>query len=709
MAGAPKTSAALPPLRSELTLLDGSPSITGEPTWLIHDPLQHRYIQIDEATHLVLALWRDCRTADELLARVEATGRIAGDQSSIKHFIDFAVRNKLVDVQEQGSWKALHGESERGARSPLSWLAHNYLFFKIPMWQPQAFLERTLAQVRVVASRGFVGLVVVLGLLGLYLVSRQWDAFLSTFQFVFTWEGVLTTLLAIALVKVLHEMGHAYSAVHYGCRVPTMGLAFMLMAPLLYTDVTDAWRLRIRSQRLYIAAAGILVELGVACVCLFAWAFLPDGALRSVVFILAAVSLFTSLIINLNPLMRFDGYYLLADWLGVENLQDRSFEVARWDLREKLFRLGLPCPEQLPDRYVRTLLIYAWCVWIYRLVLFVGIALIVYNYFFKVLGIVLFCLEIGYFIARPLWSELKVWYAMRRAIRASRRSWTTASVVTVLVLAAIIPWSTRVEIPAVLEPEAQARIYPPRSARIDSVHVSHGQTVEAGALLVSLANPDLEKEIGVSQIKLRLARMQHARRMADAIDREASMELESTIASLVDRIEGFEREKQELEIRAPFSGRVAEINPDLHAGRWIGVKDMLAVVVDERRWIARGYVVEADLWRVSVGHRGVFVPEQPERRSFDAAITDISVGGAGQIEILDLASTYGGRIAVNPDEKRRLAPVLAQYPVRVSIRADAGFPEFVERGVVIVGGQPESFISRFMRKSLTVLLRESGF
>ena len=699
----------LPSLRRELTLLEGSPSVTGEPRWLIHDPLQHRYIQIDEVTHLVLAVWSQCRTVDELLERVEASGRFAGDQASIGKFIEFVQRHKLTDPQAEGTWKTLAAENARSTRSPFSWLAHNYLFFKVPLWQPQAFLERTLPLARIAMARWFIGLVAGIGCLGLYLVSRQWDAFASTFQFVFTWEGALTTIVALAIVKVLHEMGHAYSAVYYGCRVPTMGLAFMLMAPLLYTDVTDAWRLREHRQRLVIAAAGVLVELGVACICLFAWAVLPDGPLRSVAFVLAATSLLTSLFINLNPLMRFDGYYLLADWLGIENLQDRSIDVARWDLRERLFRLRAACPEQLPARYVRTLLVYAWCVWLYRLFLFIGIALIVYNYFFKALGILLFCLEIGYFIARPLWSELKIWYALRASIYASRRSGLTVGVAAALILVCIIPWSTRVEIPAVLEPESLMRIFPPRAARIVSVHVTHGQSVEAGAVLVTLSSPDIGKEIDVSLIKLRLARMQHARRIADATDREASLELESTVASLNNRIEGLEREQQELVIRAPFSGRIAEINPDLHPDRWISVKDMLAVVVDTRRWVARGYVAEESLWRVAKGLNGTFVPEQPQRPNMDASIVDISVGAVGQIEILDLASIHGGRIAVVPDEKRRLVPISAQYPVYAKVETRGRLPELIERGVMVVEGQSESFASRVARRSLSVLVRESGF
>jgi putative peptide zinc metalloprotease protein len=705
-AGQPKP---LPRLRAELALLEGAPTVTREPTWLVHDPLQHRFIQIDKPTYLILSAWSQCRTVDELVERLAATGDVSANASDLAGLIDFAVRNKLTDASGPGTWKAHAKEREGRPHSPLTWLAHNYLFFRLPLWQPQTFLEASLPVVRSIITRQMILVLAIMGSVGLYLVSRQWDAFMTTLQSYFSWEGAVATVFALAFIKILHELGHAFAAVYFGCRVPTMGIAFMMMAPMLYTDVTDAWRLRNRKHRLLISGAGIMVELGVAALCLLLWAVLPDGPLRSVTFILATTSLVTSLLINLNPLMRFDGYYLLSAWLGIENLQDRSFEVARWKLREWLFGLGKPCPEDLSPAHRRVMLIYAVSTWIYRLGLFIGIALVVYHYFFKVLGIILFCFEIGYFVIRPLYSEIKVWYALREKIRVTRRTSITAAMFGAAALAMVVPWSTHVEVPAVLEPESLARVYPVRPARIATLHVKQGQQIEAGAPLVTLTSPDLEQDLDLTRIKLRLARMQHARRIADPIDREASLELESTVQSLSTKIEGLLREQEELIVRSPLKGRVAEVNPELHRDRWVGTKDMLALVVGEGRWIARGLVSESDLWRIDIGQRGVFVPEIFQRPSAGVEVTEISIGGMSQLDILDLSSTYGGRVSVAADERRRLIPTTSQYPLRLSVAGDGRSMELISRGVAVVAGRAESLLARAWRKSAAVLLQESGF
>lgn len=699
---------ALPALRSELTLIKGAPTATGEATWLIHDPLQNRFIQIDRPAYEVFSYWADCRTIPELLAKVQAHGTIEIDQEDISGLVQFANRNKLTDQAGSGAWKSLLNEQQVRSRSPLEWAAHNYIFFRIPLVRPQRFLDRTLPTARLLGTPLAHAILVFMAFFGLYLTSRQWDAFGATFQHVFTWEGATLVGLAIVAVKIAHELGHAYCAAHYGCRVPTMGIAFMLMAPILYTDVTDAWRLTERRKRLMITAGGILVEFGIAAIALFAWAFIADGPMRSVAFTLAVVSLATSLFINLNPLMRFDGYYLLSDWLGIDNLQPRSFEITRWKLREWLFGFGLPCPEELSRRHRTIMVAYGWAVWIYRLALFIGIALIVYHFFFKVLGIALFLFEIGYFIARPIWGELKVWYKMKDAIRRSRRTYISAGTLATCLIAGLVPWSTRVEIPAILEPRKIARVYPAKPARVASIHVRQGQLVTAGTPLVSLESPHIERDIQLARTKLRLARMQHARRLANAPDREATLELESKIASLHSRIQGLKKEREEFITRAPITGTIKELNPALHIGRWLGAKHMIAMIASPKSMVVRGYVTEADLWRIEPGARGRFIPDALQRPSIDVTVDELGIGAASKIDIKDLASTFGGRIAVHPSEKT-LVPVSAQYGVRMTVGSDLIRPELVSRGIAVISGRRESILASAWKNTIAVLLRESGF
>ena len=708
----------LPTLRPELQLMRGSAAGNGAPTWLIFDPLQNRFTQIDGTAFRLLKLWPRQGSLPAVLAAAAAE-EIDVDENELNRLVLFLQQNGLTVEPPQGGWRYFHTQRAGRHRSLLSTLIHNYLFFRIPLWRPHNFLTRTLFLAAPLGSPMARNIFLLLGLAGLYLVSRQWDAYLGTFQAFFTWEGALIMMAALLVVKAAHELGHAYTARHYGCHVPTMGVAFMLLAPLLYTDVTDAWRLRDRWRRLQIDSAGIKVELAIAAIALFLWPFLPDGPLRSIAFVLSAVSLATSLFINLNPFMKFDGYYLLSEFLGIENLQPRAFELGRWKLREVLFGLGIPCPEDLPKWLAGVLILYAYATWIYRVLLFLGIALIVYHYFFKVLGVALFTVEIVFFVLRPIWSELKVWMKMRNQIATSGRSAVTALLVLVSIAALFVPWSSRVEIPAVLQMAEMQHVHAARPARIAALHVRHGQWVEAGQSLLTLVSGDMDQALLLARTRLRLARLRYSRRAASSGDRERSLILEQEITALVEKIKGLKRERAELDIKAPISGRIVRLNPLLHDGRWIGSAELVAVIGNRGGQIVRGYVSEESMWRISPGATGRFIPEHPSRPTLDVTLSDIGVGAAAAIDVPDLASTHSGRIAVQFDERnKRLVPAAAQYPVVLRTETTAAAPgsrpasdsqwELAVRGVVQVEGRPESLAARIWRQVLKVLVRESG-
>jgi putative peptide zinc metalloprotease protein len=181
-----------------------------------------------------------------------------------------------------------------------TWLLHNYLFLRIPLLRPDSALKKALPWVSLTFNRQFILLLLVLASLAIYLVAEQWTQFSHSFSYIFTAEGMLITALMLSLSKVIHELGHAFTAKHFGCRVPTMGIAFMMGAPMLWTDVTDAWRLPNRLQRLSIDAAGMIAELTLAVFATLLWMVLPDGAVRSGVYLLASTAWILTLVVNLN-------------------------------------------------------------------------------------------------------------------------------------------------------------------------------------------------------------------------------------------------------------------------------------------------------------------------------------------------------------------------------------------------------------------------
>ncbi|GJD31109.1 hypothetical protein PMNALOAF_2362 [Methylobacterium adhaesivum] len=698
-------------LREDLRIERGAVPGDGGPTpWLLYDPLAHRFYEIDGTGLAFLKAWRTGLTPTELAqAAGKALGRAVAP-AEVAGFRGFCEANGLV--AHRGGWQGLARQAAARKQGGGAWLMHNYLFVRIPLVRPQAFLDRTLPLARRLADRRSLIAVALAGLLGLYLAMQQWDAFRATFLQFLTPEGVIGYLAALVTVKALHELGHAYVATHYGCRVPSMGVAFMVLMPVLYTDTTDAWRLRDRRQRVAIDGAGVAVELAVAAVATLAWSFLPEGTPRSIAFFLATTSWVMSVAINLSPLMRFDGYYIAVDLFGVPNLQPRAFAVTTWALRETLFELGDPCPETWSPRRRAAVIAYGVAVWIYRLVVFTGIAVMVYTLAFKILGLVLFAVEIGVFVLRPIYRETKFWWVNRARISSGERTRFTVAALGVVLALLVLPVSGRVEIPAIAEPERTERLTAVEPARVETVEVEAGASVNAGQVLIRLHSPRLVHELNTARIRLALVEARQDRRAADAQDRAGGLVLDGERNAKREAVQGLERRHDELVIRAAFDGVVAEIEPDLQPGRWVSRGEELGTLVSNGRRQVRGLVPEDAMARLYAGAPGTFVPDDLTTGSIPVVVSSVSSAAVATVEIPSLVSTLGGPVAVREEKNVGLVPVEAQYTVVMNRPEDelrlSGTPAVV-RGVVAVSGHRESVAAHAFRRVVAVLVRESGF
>ena len=549
-------------------------------------------------------------------------------------------------------------------------------------------------------------------------MSRQWATFLGTFPAFLSLDGALVYALALVGTKTVHELAHAFTAARHGCRVSSIGLALMVMVPMPYCDVTDSWRLPDRRQRMAIDAAGLLAEMTLAIYAALAWVLLSDGALRSAAFLVATASLASSLALNLNPMMRFDGYLLLADALAVPNLQARAFALGRWRLREGLFDLGAPKPDSFGPMKERLVLAYAATVIAYRAVVYAGIALLVYHAVFKLLGIVLFAVEVGWFLILPVAREVRVWWHLRDELAASPRSRLTALAGAVLVGLALFPFRTRVAIPALVEPAAYARLFPVTPGVVRSVSVRVGERVAAGQLLVTLASPQNERDTRLARIRLALVEAKLARGASVAADRAESLSLEGERKLLSDRLEGLERERRELVLRSPIAGTVRDLDPDLDAGRWVGRDAQLALITAPGAAVARGYLADGEADALVAGAAGTFYADSFFTGAAAATVTDIGQAAAARLDIPTLSSLDGGPVAGRPApdhpgadhgaaQDRGATPDHAVFPVRFALAT--GAPRVVTRGAVLVEGDRASLAGAILRQLARVLIRESGF
>ena len=714
MAGA--LSAALPELRQELALHRGPRLRDGQPSWTLHDPVRNQFFQLDWLSFEILAHWT-LGSAEQIAAAIADQTTLQAEAEDVTALLGFLQHHELVHQPGAHQAAAMARRASASRPGAMRWLLHNYLFFRIPLLRPDALLGWLQRQLGFVFGAGFAWASALALLVGGALVYRHWALFHHSLVDTISPSGLVHYAITLMGVKLLHEFGHGLVAKRHGCRVPTMGLAFMVLWPMPYTDTNEAWQLVDRWQRLQIAAAGVATELIVAVWATLAWGLLPDGDLRSAAFLLATTTWVSTLLVNCSPFMRFDGYFVLSDFLEMPNLHARAFALARWRLREALFQLGEEPPETFAPWRARGLQLFAYAVWVYRLALFLGIAALVYSFFIKLVGILLFVVEILWFVLMPIATELKVWRQLWPRIKDRRRTWLTATAALAAIGLAAIPLPGHLNAAGLLQTRQAQVIYASAAGRIERLQVADGAFVHAGQTLLSFSAEQIEQQLQSAR-----SRVQRYSAEADAgamrSELRAGLQIaQAQLSTAQATRRGLEARLHERAPTAPADGQLRWRDPDLRAGDWVAAREPIATLLSPRTWQVEAYLSEAEIARIAPGSQARFYPDGRFGAPLSLTVASISHDASHVLPHSELASAMGGTVAVREVEGR-LVPEQAVYRVNLLAAPQAATQAATQaaalagqtwRGRVVVEAAPQSLAERVAQAALALWWREAGW
>lgn len=700
-AAAPAPPTPCPPLREDLRLHESTPDRDGSPAWAIQDPVNNRFYRIGWFEYECLLRWpgNPARIASEITRDTP----LAADAELVAAFGQFLERNHLTRPTAQGLQRLQQQLNAPGWRHWKWWL-HHYLFVRVPLVRPDHLLSRMLPWVAPLFTRTALLLLLFATGMGLLMVMRQWDVFTHSVMDLISPSGLVGFLLALILSKTLHELGHALVATRYGLRVAHMGVAFVVLWPMLYTDTGESWRLRSHRQRLAISVAGIAVELAIAGLATLAWALLDDGALRQAMLYLATTAWILSLALNASPFMRFDGYFILSDILDFPNLHERAGAMARTCLRRRLLGLPDPYPEPIRQPARRALVLFAFVTWLYRLTVFLAIAWAVYTFFFKLLGIFLLVVEIAWFIVRPIWSEVTVWKERWPDVRRTRRYLLTGLGLLALGLLAM-PWEFDVRAPGAAHAQRQQFVYAPLASRLDALHAPG--PLAQGAVLARFSAPDLDAQRLRTQASIQALEQRLNGLMADDAGMTQRQAILNRLAEQHAELHAIDAEAQRLHVAAEFDGQWLDVAQDLPPGSWVDVRTPLGVLHDPRSWVVDAYVEQRDVERIQPGAQARFYPHGTGN-SLPASVLFIDPARSTRLANAMLDGQHGGPIATQTGGHAAGMPLDTLYRVRLQL--DAPPPAARETpGRAHIDGTRQSLLWEGGKWLLSVLIRESGF
>ena len=561
--------------RQDLTVV--RMAFKGEAGYVVKDPVALKYHRLRPEQYELLTNLDGELTLEQARDRLRrAFPTLALRLQDVQGLVTDLHKKGLVHGRRPGQARGL-AQRHREEKSKKFWAAlRNILYFRLPGFDPEGILTAGLPFVRWMFRPWAVALTcafVVAGWVTLLIQFEQFTRELPSADQFFGWPNLLYIWLLIGGAKILHEFGHGFSCKYFGGECHEIGVMLLVFSPCMYCDVSDSWLLKNKWKRIAIGGAGMYVEVVLSAIAIFIWTFSNDPFVRGLCTNLFFVTAFSTVIFNMNPLLRFDGYYMMSDLLEIPNLRGKADRLlsdtfGHWCLGIK------PKPDPfLPERGRHWFVLYAVCAAAYRWIILFAITLFLYTvlkpYGLQSLGATMAAISVGGILFTVGKTVVQKLNAPRKERLSKPRMLISLGLLGLVIAGALsIPLPLYTEAPFLAEPADGATVYVVEPGRIREIHVRPGDHVAAGDPLATLESDELIDELDRldDALKVQEARADAAFAANDPIARELSEKQADTLRT---RRDDLEERLADLVLRAPNAGVVVPppARPDRGANR----------------------------------------------------------------------------------------------------------------------------------------------
>ena len=587
----------LPVARADLMI---SPQLyLGKIVYVVKDPVSLSYFRLQPPEHMVLCNLDGRNTATQLAQMVN--GAFPDHETTPEDVMTFVRMLQAGGLllgrgETYGAWLRQTRATRRRKRGIAT--AMNFIFIKIPVLDPDGLLDWMYSYAKLLMNP--VTMVLSLLFMAASMVALAWNfgAVENLAMPILSWQNGLLLVAVGLVVKVIHEFGHGLAAKHRGLEVHETGVMLMVFLPMFYIDVSDAWILPRRRERLWITAGGVFIEFMFASAAVWVWLFTEPGLVNQIAFNVMLAASVTTLLFNANPLLRYDGYYFLMDWLQIPNLRTKANQFTAYLAKKYLLGMkDLHPPREAATRPI-FMPIYAVSSSIYRWLITFGIVLLVYHLLdpagLENLGVVLAAFVIFTSIVLPAFKTMRfIWSQQAKTFRRLAASAGALGALAAVAWAvSLTPVQESVQRPGVVLAADRQPLYAAADSWIEEIFVRSGQPIEAGQPILRLNDENLRDELAALRLQRRQVELQIANARRDQrIDNVLTGA--TALSRLDERIARWEKRLGEMVVRAPFSGRFhlparsLEDSLGMHVkereqlGMMIGVQPRLKLVIPQ--------------------------------------------------------------------------------------------------------------------------------
>lgn len=677
--------------------------------YVLQDHASQRYHRFSPAAYFLIGLMDGRRTVQEIWEI--ASARLGDDATTQDEVIQLLTQLHGADVLQcdvPPDTAELLLRYDRQRRHKWQSQLLSPLFWRFPLFDPERLLQRLLPLVRPFFGKAGALLWLVMVGTAIMLAAMHWpDLTEDAVDRVLAPQNLILLGLLFPVLKSLHEFGHAFATKAYGGEVHEMGVMLLVVTPLPYVDASAASAFRAKWQRVVVGAAGMIVELFLASLALFVWLNVEPGAVRVVVYNILVITGVSTMLFNANPLLRYDGYYILADYLEIPNLRSRSQAYISYLCERYLFGRREAEPGAATPGERRWFVFYGIASFVYRLFVLVAITLFIAGKFFFVGAM----LALGGVVAWGIVPAAKIlaYLCTSPRLRRVRIRAIAVSAILVAVVVGTICW-----VPVPLRSRAEGVIWVPERAIvragtdgfIDRVVAQPGTRVRQGDVLIVCRDPVLVTRVKVLQFRLQELQTRYTAQWIEDLGKAEVIKEE--IAHLEERLARARERVAGLTIRSRTDGTFVVPQVQDLLGQFVRQGAQLAYVLDLTTLTARVVVSQAEIDLVRHRTRGVEV-RLAERLAepLPAAIQREVPAATEKLPSMALGTQGGGHIAMDPFDAQNVKAVqrLFQFDLelpsslgvvniggRVYVRFDHGWEPLVKRWYQQIR---QLFLSRF--------------
>lgn len=641
----------------------------GEISYVVRDPYTYEGHNLSPADYEILTNLRDDWTLSEVFDNLVEHGTLEKeDEDSFFRFVVELQKRNLLSLpitDGESLYNQMENRRKLQSKNPIMKL----LFLKISLGCPDRFLKNTYHYAKCFFSPIFLSIWLIGFAIAGLLIASKWTEFTSDLASVLAVQNIPLILITMSVLKLWHELGHGYACRHYGVAVPNAGILFMIGTPLAFMDATGSWSLSKRSQRQVINLAGIYFEMMIAIIATFVWAFSTNDFVRSIAHFTLLVSSVTTIGFNINPLMKYDGYFVFADMLGIPNLKSRASATIKAFFKQLFFGIKMPASKSFALSLI--LCVYGVASSVYKLLLVIGISAMIALKLW-VVGLVV----AGYYMitsfAGMLLGLVKylIWSNDAQRNRILATTYLLVICVGIPSLLMLCPIPGRANARGIAEPTNLHVIHLEESGILQALDVSSGRYVAKDMPLATIQNTELFEKQSKRKAKLAslVTKYKHDRN-ADA--RVLSEQTKQELNALQYEISASKHSKEFNQIVAPMNGRIVSSLGKRSIGKHFDAGTELARI-GKGGWKVRAVAnsnAVADI-DPTVGQTVQCRFISNPKVVFEGTIDSVSLAGSRQVPHKALTQLGGGFIVVEEQDMSAREPF---FEMTISLDQKEGF------------------------------------